>query len=424
MTPLLIITNDKIDEKAVLEYVKQLGDADFKIREKATNELFKISAIYIKLLTEELKNSKDLEVQERLKMILEKSEEKLKDLFWEKIQKSNQLKSDKKYDEALQELNEILEIRPNFSEALNLKVSLLSITSNYKEVILILKKQMTDSIEDHIKNEELALSLSKIFIITGKYMDAITLLEKVKIVAPHPELIEDLLYYAYELNQDLEKAEAILLKDVKDNPSNEHYNSTLGWFYIRTEKLDKAKPHLEKGIDDHDVRFTITQFLNIMFLEQYQKGLEKLILQTAKIHLNAKDKTNQSFDNNDYGAINDILYLFYQNYFEKMTNQKLSIDFKSLYNSYGEEDKKKWPIPLVGLYGGEVTIENLIKPLENIDQWKSRQDKCEAYFYLGLLRVCENNNKEAKKYFQLSKDQNVYEYVETTAASFMLQKIK
>ena len=53
-----------------------------------------------------------------------------------------------------------------------------------------------------------------------------------------------------------------------------------------------------------------------------------------------------------------------------------------------------------------------------------RMNKCEAYFYLGLLRVSEKNTVDAKKYFELSKSQNVYEYIETTGDYYMLQKLK
>lgn len=414
-----VTSEDKKEEESIKEYVKQLGDSDFKIREKATRELIKISFKYEKLLTEELKNTNDLEIQERLKDILDQSEEKLNDIFGEKILKGQELLSEKKYTEALAIANEVIDIRPNYKKGLQFKAQVLQEKADYKECIQLLKKCLDSSPSDSIEYEETGIELSRVMLKAGEYKDAVTLLEKMSVQTRWEDNIQYLLNYAYELNNDLDKAEKALVKEEKQSNSAQK-STSLAWFYIRIGNLDKAKPLLEKALTFKN-RYSISDTLNYLFLEENEAGTEKIKQTTEPIISSLMKRNNLTTNEMDS---NDIFYFCYQYYFETVTQKKSTIDFKALYQLFTDDDKKVWPVPLLGLYGGVLTVEQLEAQVQNLDKYKMRMDSCEAYFYLGLLRMCEKNTKDAKKYFTLSKDQKIYEYIETTAACYFLQKIK
>ena len=420
---LLLNADETKSDAAIRELVKQLGDNNYLVRDKATKELLKTSLSHLAILKEELKNTKDLEVQERLTIILDPSGEKLKEIFSESILKSQNFLQDKKYAEALKEIDVILEIRPDFEQALNIKIDILEEKADYAECILLLKKRIETSEKDTIEAETFSNKIARILLISGAYAEAVTHLEKMEAQSRYPDQVQRFLTYAYELNKQTEKAEAILIKESELNQKEAHYSSSIAWFYIRTGKQDKANKFLEKYFaqlkDNKDT--DISEVLNYLLSDQLKKGAEKLITVTAPMLAQLKDKKNLT---SSEIANEQVFNLCYQHYFEVMSGIKPNINFKALYNSIDTEERKTWPMPLLGLFGGELTLDKLEAQLQSLDKWEMRMNKCEAYFYLGLLRVSEKNTVDAKKYFELSKSQNVYEYIETTGDYYMLQKLK
>lgn len=411
---------EKISDEIIIEWIKQLGDESYKVREKAIKNLTNLPDVNRKIIVNELKLCKNLEVQDRLKNILKLSEFRIIELFGELYLKGNQFYKEKKYQEALKELEKILEIEPEYVMAFELKAKILFEIEEFKEFEIVSNKLLTFEEKSAQEKAEINFNLSRVYLISGEYEKSVFILEKLLTQTDESKPVLNLLCTAYEMNKQFNKAEEILLNEIKVNPSNAHATSAIAWFYIRNGQQDKAKIYLETFFNQIK-EFEITSVLNYLFLGQNQIGYEKIKTLTNSIQNEFKDKKLITFD--EFSPMNS-LYFCYQYYFEKSINMNTSIDFKKIYNAFSENDKKIWPIPLLGLYAGELTFEKLNSQLLSPNKTEMRNNKCEAYFYYGLLKLTENNNNEAKKYFQLSKDLRVYEYVETTAASYMLQKLK
>lgn len=411
---------EKVTKETIQEWVKQLGDENYKVREKAIKSITKLSFSYRKVLVEELKTNTNIEIQDRLKDILKQSEDKLIELLGELYLKSNQFYKDKKYDLAMHEINLMLDIDPEYEMAFELKAKVMQSKEEYKESIVVLKKLMESNKKSSKEKEELSFNLIKVYLAAGEFSEAVTFLEKLLTTTKWPGIVEKALSLAYELNNQPLKAEEILTADLKDAPNNEGTIISLAWFYVRIGKQDKAKPLLENYFVVNK-NFGTIGALNYLLLEQNQNGAEKLKVITDPILIEFKDKKNLIVNDLD---TNNILNFCFQSYFESTVKIKSSFDFKGLYHSFSDNERKKWPIPLLGLYGGILTIEQIETLIQNPDKMEMRMNKCEAYFYYGLLKLTENNIKDAKKYFLLSKEQNIFDYIEHTAAIFMLHKYK
>lgn len=404
------------NEKDVREWVKLLGDSDFAKREKATRELMKVSFKYSKLLKEELDKTDDLEIQERIKILLDQSEEKLLETFSENLSKSQTYIEEKKYNEALKIVNEILEIKPDFKRAIDIKIQILEATNDYNSCIQIRKKQLEgiDKVSDDA--DQINFSLSRYYMIVGNYSECTNLLEGMKTTSRLMDEVDKKLAAAYEYNNQINKAEEILKKLHKEEPNDFYNGNNLAWFYIRTGNISKAKELLKVNTKS-EYGFEITSVLNCIFTEQTQIGAEELKKSTESFINNIKNNKNLSID--DIPPMQTI-YFCYQYYFEKTNNLPININFKEIYQSVNDDDKKIWPMPLLGLYGGVLTPEKMLEQVPIPSKIETKMNLCEAYFYLGLLKLTEKNTKEARKYFQLSKDQKIYDYVETTGSEYFL----
>lgn len=414
-----LTAKDEISDASIREYIKQLGDDSYKVREKAIKALSNLPDTKRKLLIEELKSINNIEVQDRLKNILKLSEDRVIDILSELYLKAKKDYQDKKYEEATAGIQKIQDIEPDNEMAFELKIKIDQDLENYKDCIDSIKKLLNSNKKNTKEKTELQLNLSRILIEAGIYDEAIAILEKNPTTITAAINAFELLLTAYEANNQWEKAENALIKK-NETLNTSQYTSALAWLYIRVGKLAKAQSYLESYISNIK-NIDINGVLNYLFLEQNQAGLDKIKTITSPLVNSLKDKKIITFEEL---SASDILYLCYQYYFEKKCNLSTSIDFKNYFNAFSEKDKKIWPTPLLGLYSQELNFEKIEAQLFSGNKKEMRLNKCEAYFYYGLLKLTENNVAEAKKYFQLSKDLKVYEYVETTAANYFLQKLK
>ena len=418
---ILFISSISADEKykieTIREYIKQLGDESYKVREKAIKDLTKLPYQNRKDLIAELKENKNLEIQDRLKDILKQSEDSFSDLLSELYLKSQQYYKEKNFVIALQAISMILDLDAEHLITLSLKAKILQDKGDYKECIVLLQKLLPLVIKDQREYADTNNSLFQVYLMAEEYTEAFNFIEKMNIKSQ--DAVKRLQVMIYELSNQTKKAEEIYLSESAKNTNNTNLDSTLAWFYIRTQRLEKAKPLLE-NIFKQNPPFSINNSLTCLFLEQHQKGIDDLKILTLPFINELKDKkdlSNADIDNSN------VLYLCYHNYFEIALSQKATIDFKSLYNTFTQDAKKIWPIPLLGLYSGELTIETLEEQLKDPNPMEMRMKKCEGYFYLGLLKLGEKNTVEAKKYFQKSRDQKIFDYVETTGSAYFLQKL-
>ncbi len=410
-----------LGKDSIAEIVKKLGDENFEIREKATRELIKISFKYTKVLTEELQKTTDLEIKERLQFILDQTEEKLNSLFSESIMRGRQFLGNKQYDEAIKEVDSVLDIKPDYKLAILLKIRIYEDKGDFNNCIQTLKPYLDYLKKDSNEFEELGTKLGVLLLYSNQYDEAVKHLEIMEVFTRFPVKISTLLEDAYELNTQHSKAEEKLLNELKDKPTDPYSKTKIAWFYIRTGSKEKSLTYLKDMEPFPPLENIFYEVLNCLFLDENQIALDKIKAITdpqLKKYGNAQNLTLSEI------TPIDILYLCYQHYFQKVLKSESTINFKVLYNSYSKEEKRIWPVPLLGLYSGELSKEKMEEHLQSTNPWEMRKNICEAWFYLGLLKITENNIKEAKKYFQLSKDQKVYDYNETTASCFFLQTLK
>lgn len=414
-----LISKDDISDATIREYIKQLGDDSYKVREKAIKALSNLPDTKRKLLIEELKTINNIEVQDRLKNILKLSEDRVIDILSEIYLKAKKDYQDKKYEEAIAGIQKILDIEPDNEMAIELKIKIDQDQENFKDCIASLRKLLTSDKKNTKEKFELQLTLSRVLVDASAYDEAIAILEKNPSGTTSTVNAFELLLTAYEANNQWEKAEDALIKKNETSNSSQ-YTSALAWLYIRIGKLAKAQTYLESYVNNIK-NIEINGVLNYMFLDKNQAGLDKLKTITVPLMNGLKDK---KIITSEELSSTDILYLCYQYYFEKKCSISPTIDLKNYFNAFSEKDKKIWPNPLLGLYCNELNFEKIESQLFSNNKKEMRFNKCEAYFYYGLLKLTENNIAEAKKYFQMSKDLRVYEYVETTAANYFLQKLK
>jgi len=416
----LLTEEKKLSKEEIIEIVKKLGDENYSVRENATKELTKVSLKFTKLLTEEMQKTNDLEIKERLQYILEQSEEKLTNLFSESIMRGKQFLSNNQYEEALKEVENVLEIRPDYKLGILLKFRIYEAKGDINNSILTLTPYLEALDKSSNEFDDLGTLFGNMLLYNCKYAEAVKHLEIMEAYTRFPDRISPYLDAAYELNNQHSKSEERLQKELSEKPNDPYSKSLLAWFYIRTGKLTKSLPLL-KDMESFPIEGKIQEVLNYLFLDENQTALEKL--QVINDPLLKKHSEVQSLSLSELTPV-DILRLCYQYYFQKTLKVETNIDFKKLYNAYSQEEKIVWPVPLLGLYSGEISKEKMEELLQTPNQWEFRKNICEAWFYLGLLKITENNTKDAKKYFQLSKDQKVYDYVETTASCFFLQTLK
>jgi tetratricopeptide (TPR) repeat protein len=414
-----IFSKDTAKENEIRDKIKKLGDENYKVREKAIKELNNLPYTHRKILVEELKSITNLEVRDRLQNILNLSNDNLIEYFSEYYLKSQKLYLEKKYKDALFEINKIIEIDEEYLIALALKAQILFDKCDYKECIEICNKLLLMQAKDLKEVENIKITLSRIYIELGEFKKAIELLELLSAKSNNPVVVKSLLLHSYESDKQYQKTEELLTKEISSRPDFPELEISLAWFYIRTNKFDKAKKIIEDEKITKIKTSPLNSILNNLFLQNFISGIEIAKNKTKSFIENLKDKKNVNIIDLDN---QDVFFLMYQYYFEVTSNQTPSVDLKSLYNAIRNEDKKTWPYPLLGVYAKEISISDLNPILEDANQVQSRQKKCEAFFYLGLLKLSEKNNAEAKKLFQLCLDQNIWEYVETTAAIFMLRK--
>jgi lipoprotein NlpI len=88
-----------------------------------------------------------------------------------------------------------------------------------------------------------------------------------------------------------------------------------------------------------------------------------------------------------------------------------------------EVDSEVWPGPIVAMYLGRFTPQELVKMANDTDPKKRREKQCEANFYAGQQLLIEGKKAEAAKMFKAAVATNVTKFVEHEAARIELQRL-
>ncbi|PCJ58260.1 MAG: hypothetical protein COA79_13460 [Planctomycetota bacterium] len=437
---------DKQKEQ-ILKLIKELGHDDFKVREEATNTLLihtltiknisnqKIKTVgeiaiqkRIKILNQNLKIITDVEIQERIKLIVFTLEKKYKDLTRTLIKESKHEVTVGNYEKALAFSIRALKLSPNSQDANMQYCEVLSKLGDYEKAVSIYEKYLKTVEIDNFNREFYIIRLTNICIEGNLLNKAKIYLEKALPTSRYPDNILNKLSIVYEHTKQYDKAEKNINNLIKTNSKTTRYHSTLAWFYVRSNQPKKAKLILEKFFDlkVNKNDFTITDILNRYYFKQPKVALKEVstLIKGTIVRLTENEDIRSTNINSNHVLFSCIW--FYLNHFhnEGKKSEATTENFKKWYKKINDTDKKIWPLPLLGYFGGVLTDQQLFDSAKTKSNYKTRQQLCEAYYYAGLRSLTKNDKKMAHKFFKKSIAQNVFDYIELTGSHFELNKKK
>jgi lipoprotein NlpI len=85
--------------------------------------------------------------------------------------------------------------------------------------------------------------------------------------------------------------------------------------------------------------------------------------------------------------------------------------------------KGEWPEPVMELLSGQINPSALLKTAENPDAKKSKDQMCEAHFYLGEYHLLNNRPSEARTLLQNAEQECPKDFAEYSAAVAELKRM-
>lgn len=73
---------------------------------------------------------------------------------------------------------------------------------------------------------------------------------------------------------------------------------------------------------------------------------------------------------------------------------------------------RSWPMPVLQLYAGRISVEELVHAMNAKDARAERDQACEAWYYLGQYHLIRNENDQARAAFEASVATGVQEFIE------------
>ncbi len=83
-----------------------------------------------------------------------------------------------------------------------------------------------------------------------------------------------------------------------------------------------------------------------------------------------------------------------------------------------------WPSTIARFLTGDVSENDFLKAAESGDEKQTRNQRCEAYFYVGTLRLINGDKSTAADYFKKCLDTGVKDFYEYRSAAAELQFLK
>jgi tetratricopeptide (TPR) repeat protein len=82
----------------------------------------------------------------------------------------------------------------------------------------------------------------------------------------------------------------------------------------------------------------------------------------------------------------------------------------------------KWVAPVAHFYAGKITEDALLKAAESEDEKKDKEQKCEAYYYIGMMYLLKEDLPKAKDYFEKCVATDVKSFIEYGMAKAELER--
>ncbi|HEX2385853.1 MAG TPA: hypothetical protein VHL99_04785, partial [Candidatus Binatia bacterium] len=122
-----------------------------------------------------------------------------------------------------------------------------------------------------------------------------------------------------------------------------------------------------------------------------------------------------------YELRNDDVYAMLWLY---MVMMRTGNDGKATLSKISREVKfEEWPGPVVEMFLGRITPQELLKLAKDANPARQREKQCEAYFYGGQQLLIEGKKAEATKMLKAAVATNLTKFVEYEGARFELQRL-
>ena len=86
-------------------------------------------------------------------------------------------------------------------------------------------------------------------------------------------------------------------------------------------------------------------------------------------------------------------------------------------------DLNKWAGPVISLFLGKISQENVVEIVWGDADGVFEGRHCEAYFYLGEYNVLKGNRNKAKSFFESALDTGAKQYLEYAGAEIELSRL-
>lgn len=383
----------------------------------------------------------------------------------EKVSEAKEYLSRKKYKKALESAEMAIQIDPEYAEAYFCRGSAHLFLDEYEKAI----EDFTRTIEldpdyypayegrlrlySFLEMSEEAISDAAFLIETAKqgkadyyilrgenyakvkkYEEAIN--DFTTVIKHNPKYSEAYLYRAFTY-MNMGKYKEVLkdaAKVIKLNPENAYAYNTSGYAYFLLGKARKAIKQFNKAIKI-DPGYDI-YYVNRALAYRNLNKLKEAVIDLEKAHeLNPENTVVFTFLASTYTKLEDYnnAKFFYVKAFEadpdtyfplffrvyvtlKMSQEEYTQTLDELASKM-DLIEDEWEKSIAGYLLSGIQRDEFLEIAGS-----DNQKLCEAYFYIGVNYLAGDNIIEAMKYFELSKDTNVTDYVEYDFSVYELEK--
>ncbi len=207
---------------------------------------------------------------------------------------------------------------------------------------------------------------------------------------------------AYRVKGDLESSLESHKQALQLKPGSSMVREHLAITYREMGKHDSSLVHYSKLVKSHPRRYSYLNGRALVYLLNQNPG-------------KAFEDYSTYIEKASYGSPRPYDYLLWRvaSFRSGKTDKKIENYIKS---RYGREKDGDWPLPVVKLYLGQITPDQLVKATSNKEQ------KCEAYFYIAEDYLKKKKRDKAVEYYKKCVETGVKDFSEYKLAQVELAR--
>jgi tetratricopeptide (TPR) repeat protein len=204
---------------------------------------------------------------------------------------------------------------------------------------------------------------------------------------PKDSMLYSDLGWVYSEQAKYEKALAEFRKAVALDPNSADAQDGLGWTYCYGEEYDyeKALAAFQKAVD-LDPQYTGEVHCGMGWLHYHEGEHEKAVAEFETPVVDPATGAEYPAVQSEYSDV--YVQLAYALALHRTgRGEEALTPIKELVKVFEGEESPGWAVPLAYFYLGEATEEELLQATISDDETLEQEQKCEAYYYLGMVRL-------------------------------------